>query len=150
MNPENLQNLESSEIFVGHWQQNLHQGKRARNLSFDYALANGLIALLPIPGYYSLRLFLVLFLLAKMLRDIGKIWGFTRGQDPLAIAGNIFGAIGAMVTASVVWVTMLAIGIWIPYVDSLKGFGGLFTLTWMLGQSTNHYYANGALKNSPR
>lgn len=150
MNPDNLQNLKSPEVFVGRWQKNVHQSNQARNLAFDYALGNGLITLLPVSGYYSLRLLIVLFLLAKMCRDIGKIWGFNRGQDILAIAGNFFGAIGAIINASMGWVTMLAIGMWVPYVDGFKGFVGLFTLTWMLGQSTNQYYANGAFRNRPR
>ncbi len=128
-------------------QQNLHRAKQARDLVFDYALGTSLMSLLPIAGYYTPRLLLVLFLLVKMCRDIGKVWQFPRGQDLLAIAGNIFGAIGAVVTAAVVWVTLLAIGIWVPYFDSFKGFAGLFTLTWMLGQSTNQYYANGALRH---
>lgn len=129
------------------WQKNLHQAKQARDLVFDYALGTSLITLLPIAGYYTLRLLLVLFLLVKMCRDIGKVWQFPRGQDLLAITGNIFGAIGAVITAAVVWGTLLAIGIWVPYFDSFKGFAGLFTLTWMLGQSTNQYYANGALRH---
>jgi len=145
--PTSLKTVQSS---VELWQKNLYRAKQARDLVFDYALGTSLITLLPIAGYYTLRLLLVLFLLAKMFRDIGKIWEFPKGQDFLAIAGNIFGAIGAIITASVVWVTLLAIGIWVPYVDGFKGFAGLFTLTWMLGQSTNQYYAHGALRNRSR
>ncbi len=78
-----------------------------------------------------------------MLWEIGRVWHFSRGQDALAIAGNLFGALGAIATGLVVWLGFLTAGIWLPYVGSFKGAAGLFSLTWMLGQSTNQYYAIG-------
>ena len=125
------------------WQGSIQQEKRSRALAFDYALGISLIALLPISGFYSARVLLSLLLIAKMLWDIGRIWQFSRGQDSLAIAGNFFGALGAVAAGLMTWLILLAIGIWVPYISSLKGAAGLFTLTWMLGQSTNQYYANG-------
>ncbi|MEB3175870.1 MAG: hypothetical protein VKN60_11910 [Cyanobacteriota bacterium] len=128
------------------WQESIHRERRSRNLAFDYALGLTLIPLLPFQGYYTPRLILVLLLLAKMLWDIGRIWDFTTGQDPLAIAGNLLGAFGALATGFLVWLIFLGLGLWLPGVGSFKGAAGLFTLTWMLGQATNQFYANGYRK----
>lgn len=125
------------------WLVSLRNEKRCRALALDYALACSLVALFPIQGYYSFRLAPVLLLLGKMLWDMGRIWQFSRGQDWLAIAGNLFGVIGALAASFSIWLLILAAGIWIPYVGSFKGMAGLFVLTWSLGQSTNQYYTNG-------
>jgi hypothetical protein len=45
--------------------------------------------------------------------------------------------------ALVAWLTLLTIGLFVPYVSSFKLAGALFTLTWMIGQSINQFYANG-------
>ena len=78
-----------------------------------------------------------------MVRDIGSKWGYTKGQDPLAIAGNIFGSLGAFALAFMAWVTMFCFALVVPVFSGFAISAALFTLTWTLGQVTNQFYASG-------
>ncbi|ELS02952.1 hypothetical protein Xen7305DRAFT_00026700 [Xenococcus sp. PCC 7305] len=119
---------------------------KSRALAFDYALGISILGLIPIDGLLTAKLLIAISLLIKMLWDIGVKWKFAKGQDILAIAGYVFGFIGALAIAFMAWLTLLAIGLFIPYVSSLKVAAALFTLTWVLGQNTNQFYASGHKK----
>jgi hypothetical protein len=114
-----------------------------RNLILDYALGVSLLGLIPVAGWLSFKLAIAVLINAKMMRDIGYRWQFPRGQDILAIIGNFFGALGAIALSLGAWFTFFALGLFVPYVGSLAIAAALFTLTWMIGQATHQFYANG-------
>lgn len=124
----------------------IRQEKQTRNLALDYALGISILGLIPISGMLTLRLLVAIGLLAKMIWELGVKWKFAKGQDFLALAGYIFGLLGALAIAFMAWLTLLAIGLFVPYVSSFKIAAALFTLTWMVGQSTNQFYASGQIK----
>ena len=124
----------------------VRQERESRNLAFDYALGVSILGLIPISGLLTLKLLIAIGLIAKMGWDIGNKWQFAKGQDILAIAGHLFGLLGALAMAFMAWLTLLVIGLFIPYVSSFKMAAALFTLTWMLGQTTNQFYASGRKK----
>ena len=124
----------------------VRQERESRNLALDYALGVSILGLIPISGLLTLKLLVALGLLLKMLWDLGAKWKFARGQDILAIAGYVFGLLGALAMAFMVWLTMLAVGLYVPYVSSFKLAAALFTLTWIVGQSTNQFFASGQKK----
>jgi len=117
--------------------------REVRALILDYALGISILGLIPIPRLLTLKLLIAAGLLLKMMRDVGAKWRFPRGQDILAIFGNLFGGIGAFAVAFMAWVTMFSIGLFVPYVGSLAVAASLFTLTWGLGQATSQFYASG-------
>ena len=117
--------------------------RECRNLALDYALGVSIIGLIRISELLTFKLLLATGLLVKMSWDIANKWKFVKGQDILAIAGYLFGLIGAFAMAFVAWLTLLAIGLFVPYIGSFKLAAALFTLTWMIGQSINQFYANG-------
>ena len=120
----------------------VRQERESRNLALDYALGVSILGLIPISGLLTLKFLLATVLIVKMSRDIGNKWKFPKGQDILAIAGHLFGLLGAFAMAFMAWLTLLTMGLFIPYVGSFKMAGALFTLTWMLGQTTNQFYAS--------
>lgn len=77
----------------------VRQQHQVRGLILDYALGASILGLIPIPRLFTLKLLVAAGLLLKMMWDIGKLWGFRKGQDLLAIAGNFFGGLGALVMA---------------------------------------------------
>lgn len=116
--------------------------RQIRNLILDYAMGAALIGLNPIRGTLTLTLLVVGILILKMIRDIGYSWRYTKGQDPLAIAGNLFGFLGAFALAFMAWVTIFCFGLFMPLFSGFAICVALFTLTWTLGQVTNQFYAN--------
>ena len=128
----------------------VRQERESRNLALDYALGVSILGLIPISGWLTLKLLVAIGLLAKMLWDIAVKWQFAKGQDILAVAGYLFGFLGALAMAFMAWLTLLAIGLFIPYVGSFKMAAALFTLTWVLGQNTNQFYASGQRKLTRR
>ena len=124
----------------------LRQERSSRALVFDYALGISILGLIPISGLLTVKLLLAAGLLAKMLWDLGVKWQFARGQDILALAGYLFGFLGALAMAFMAWLTFFTIGLFIPYIGSFRIAAALFTLTWVLGQNTNQFYASGRRK----
>jgi len=120
----------------------VRQERRSRDLILDYALGVSILGLIPIKGLYSAKLLVTAALLLKMMRDIGKLSGFRKGQGPLAIAGNLFGGLGAFAMAFTAWLTFYGLGIFIPYLQGLSLAAALFTLTWGIGQATKQFYAS--------
>jgi hypothetical protein len=126
------------------------QERETRNLVLDYALGASILGLIPIAGLLTLKLVVAIGLLVKMSWDLGAKWKFAKGQDILAIAGYLFGLLGALAMALMAWLTLLAIGLFVPYASSFKMAAALFTLTWMVGQTTNQFYVSGRKKLTRR
>jgi predicted lipase len=114
-----------------------------RVLIFEYSLLAALIGLNPFANLFSFSLVLLGFLSFKMMRDIGKKWGYPKGQDILAIVGNLFGGLGALIMACLAWGFMIVAAIYFPVVKSLALAAAYSTFTWIIGQATNQYYATG-------
>lgn len=117
-----------------------------RGVIFEYALISALIGLNPFPNLFSLSLVLVGLVTFKLMRDIGSQWGYPKGQDILAIAGNLFGGIGALVMAFLAWMTLILIGIYLPVVKVFALSAAFFSFTWVTGQATTQYYEIGQAK----
>ena len=115
-----------------------------RRLIFDYSLGAAIVGLIPITGGGSLeiKLLVVLVLILKMIWDIRNLWGKPRGQDVLALVGNVFGFLAAVVAGFLAWVTLIALGVLIPYAGAFAKAAGFATATWIAGQSTNQFYTS--------
>lgn len=114
--------------------------RKVRNVILDYALGAAVIGLIPIPGLLLLQIFAVLILIVKMRRHIRALWGFPTGHDILAFVSNWFGSLGSLAIALMAWLTVLAIGAFVPFVDSLARAAAFATLTWAQGHVTNQFY----------
>ncbi len=115
--------------------------RQIRKLILDFALGACIVGL--IPGLYTLRFVIVALLNVFMMWKIGRYWGFLKGQDILAYVGNLFGALGALGLAILSWLIVFGIGLFVPYVGSFALAIAFFGSTWMIGQATNQFYANG-------
>lgn len=135
-----LDNSQLSEQNLAHLRQ---KRRRVRNLILDYGLGMAALGVNPFPGFLTFTLLVSGILILKMLRDIGVIWGFTGGQDWLAIASGFFGAISSFWLGIMAWGTVLAFSAFLPLPRSFAIAAGLFTLTCGLGQATSQFYASG-------
>jgi hypothetical protein len=122
--------------------------RSVRNLIFDYALGVSLLGLIPISGFLTLKLIIAAVIEVKMMWDVGSLWQFPKGQDILAVLGNLFGAFGAVALALMTWFACFGVGLFIPYVGSFAIAAALFTFTWMVGQATHQFYANGRYRKA--
>jgi hypothetical protein len=116
---------------------------QARQLMLDYAVGAAILGLNPFDHLLTPVLLITAGLTVKMMRDIGAVWEFARGQDMLAIAGNLFGGLGAFAMALMAWVTMVALSALVPILSRFAISAALFTVVWMLGVATNQFYFNG-------
>lgn len=114
-----------------------------RELIIDYAIGSAILGLNPLPGTRTVTLLGASVLLLTMMRDIGARWGYPKGQDALAIGGNLFGGLGSFWVAFMAWVSMYGFGLFVPFVGSFAVSSSLFALTWRVGQATHLYYASG-------
>jgi hypothetical protein len=126
----------------------LRRYRRIRTLILDYAMGSTLIGLNPFHGVLTLTLVIVGLLVSKMIWDIGHLWGYTKGQDFLAVAGILFGFLGAFGLAFMAWLTMFSLGVFVPLFSGFAKSAAFFTLTWTLGQVTNQFYALGTERRS--
>lgn len=137
------------EAFYERKQQQLSSRfRKIRHLILDYAIGVSILGLIPIPKILTLKLLVALLCILKMRWDIGVRWRFAKGQDFLAIAGHFFGLLGAFALAFMAWLTLFGIGLFVPYLGNLAIAAALFTLTWMLGQTTHQFYASGRPKET--
>lgn len=115
-----------------------------RRLIFDYALGAAIVGLIPISGGGSLEIkfLVVLGLILKMIWDIRNLWGKPSGQDVLAVIGNVFGFVGAVLGGFLAWATVVGLGVVIPYAGAFARAAGFATATWIAGQSTNQFYTS--------
>ncbi|MDJ0568199.1 MAG: hypothetical protein QNJ53_04060 [Pleurocapsa sp. MO_192.B19] len=117
-------------------------GQRVRNSILDYALGAAILGLIPVYGRWipEIRLILLAVLNFKMILNIGRFWGHHKGQASLAIVGCIFAIIGSVVLAVMAWLTIFALGLFIPLVDSLARAIAYSVLTWNIGHAVSRYY----------
>ena len=115
-----------------------------RRLIFDYALGAAIVGLVPLRGGGSLEIkfLVVLGLILKMIWDIRNLWGRPQGQDLLAIVGNLFGFMAAVVGGFLAWGTLVGLGVVVPYAGAFARAAGFATATWIAGQSTNQFYTS--------
>lgn len=117
--------------------------RQIRSLIFEYALIAAILGLNPLPGLFSVSLMLLGCLGFKMMRDIGVKWGYPKGQDILAIAGNLAGGLGALIMACLAWGSVIVAAIYFPMLKPLALAAAYATFTWIVGQATHQYYAAG-------
>jgi len=120
------------------------RNRQVRNLILDYALGAAVIGLIPIRGLFLLQVIALFILIIKMRRNIRALWGFPKGHDILAFVGSWFGGLGALGIALMAWLTVLAIGVFLPHFDSLARAAAFATLTWAEGQVTNQFHISSS------
>jgi len=115
-----------------------------RRLIFDYSMGAAIVGLVPLTGGGTLeiKLLIVLSLILKMIWDIRKLWGKPQGQDILAIIGQIFGVMGAVIGGLLAWGTMIGVSAIVPYAGAFAKAAGFATATWIAGQATNQFYTS--------
>ncbi len=118
-----------------------------RKLIIDYAIGAAILGLNPMPGSLTVTLLATSVLLLKMMRDIGTKWGYPKGQDVLAIGGNLLGGLGSFWVGFMAWISMYVAGLFVPFVGGFAVASSLFVLTWRVGQATHLYYASGSQKS---
>lgn len=84
----------------------------------------------------------------KMIQDVGRKYGYPKGQDAVAIIASIFGGFGAFAAALASWTTITFIGFFVPVFGEFAATSFLFTLTWAVGQATNQFYLSGRQLNA--
>ena len=117
-------------------------GKRVRNSVLDYALGAAILGLIPVYGRWipAIRVTLLAILNLKMVLNIGRFWGYHKNQDILVIAGCILGLFASFALALLTWLVIFAIGLVIPFVDSLARACAYGILTWSIGHTVSRYY----------
>lgn len=115
-----------------------------RRLIFDYAMGAAIVGLIPLHGGGSLemKLVVVLVLVLKMVWDIRNYWGRPGGQGVLAVVGNLFGFMAAVLGGLLAWVTLIGLGVVMPYAGAFAKAAGFATATWIAGQSTSQFYTS--------
>ncbi len=117
--------------------------QEVRQLILDYAIGVAIFGFNPVPGLNTITTLGAYVLIFKMMRSIGEKWGYPKGQDTLAIIGNIFGGLGAFIAGLSSWVVISLAGFFVPIVGNFAAASYFFTITWALGQATNQFYASG-------
>ena len=122
--------------------------KEIRDLILDYAIGISILGFNPFPGINLITNTLAGGLILKMIQDVGRKYGYPKGQDAIAIIGSIFGGFGAFAAALVSWSTVSFCGLFIPVIGEFAATSFLFTLTWAIGQATNQFYLSGRQLNA--
>lgn len=117
-------------------------GQRVRNSVLDYALGAAILGLIPVYGDWisAIRLTLLAGLNIKMIVNVGRFWGYQKGQGNFAIVGCIFAIVGSLALGMMTWLTIFAIGLFVPLVDSLARAFAYGVLTWNIGLAVSQYY----------
>lgn len=115
---------------------------KVRNLILDYALGAAIVTLLPLPFPLMgvLKLVVLVFLNVKLVRDVGRLWGFPKGIRLFAIIGNVLGFLGAIAIAFLAWGTVVALSAIASLLSVLAPATAVFSYFWSIGQTTNHFY----------
>ena len=123
--------------------------KEVRISIFDYALGAAILGLIPIYGRWipEIRLTLLSLLNLKMIVNVGRFWGYHKSQRKLAIAGFVFGIVGSFALAIMAWLTVFAIGLFLPLIDSFARPIGYGVLTWNIGNAVSRYYYDPRIPN---
>jgi uncharacterized protein (DUF697 family)/tellurite resistance protein len=114
-----------------------------RQTILNYATASAVLGLNPIPGLSVVSSLTALGLTLKMMNEIGAKWGYPKGQDALAIIGNLFGGLGAFAASFTVYLVVGTLGLFIPGGGMVAAATSNFALTWAMGTATNQFYASG-------
>ncbi len=122
----------------------IYREGQVRRLILDYSMATAIVGLIPLRGGGTLevKFLVVLGLILKMIWDIRNLWGKPEGQDLLALVGNFFGFVGAVLAGFLAWGTLIALGVILPYAGAFAVAAGFATATWIAGQSTNQFYTS--------
>lgn len=117
-------------------------GKRVRNSILDYALGAAILGLIPVYGPWipEIRLTLLVILNLKMVSNIGRFWGYHKNQDLLVIVGCILSLLASLALAILTWLSIFALGLLIPFADSLARAIAYGVLTWSIGHAVSRYY----------
>ena len=126
----------------------LVSAKEIRNLIFDYALGVSILGFNPIPGFNLVTSTIAGGLIVKMVQDMGKKYGYPKGQDAIAIIGSIFGGFGALTAAIATRLTVSFLGLFVPVIGEFAAASFLFALTWAAGQAANQFYLSGRQLNA--
>ena len=124
-------------------------GQRVRNSIFDYALGAAILGLIPVYGRWipEIRVTLLVLLNLKMIVNIGRFWGYHRGQGSLAIFGCIVAVVGAFTLGILSWFVVFIAGLFIPFLDSLARAAGYGIFTWNVGKAVSQYYYSPQMLN---
>lgn len=116
--------------------------RRVRSSILDYALVAAILGLIPIYGRWipTIRLILLAILNLRMIVNIGRFWGYHRGQDILAAIGCILAILSSFALGLMTWLTVIAIGLVVPLVDSFARGTAYGVLTWSIGRTVSRYY----------
>lgn len=116
--------------------------RRVRRCILDYALGAAILGLIPVYGRWvtEVRLILLVLLNLKMIFDIGRFWGYQRGQNILAIIGCILAIMGSFALGFMTWLAVIAIALFIPFIDGFARAIAYGILTWSMGRTLSRYY----------
>ena len=140
--------VESPHDFIEAIAAKLVSVKEIRDLILDYAIGIAILGFNPFPGLNLITQTVACGLIIKMIGDIGRKWGYPKGQDVIAIIGSIFGGFGALFASITSWATISFIGLYVPVIGEFATVSFLFTLTWAIGQATNQFYLSGRQLNA--
>jgi hypothetical protein len=124
--------------------------ERSHSLTLDYALGASIIALLPFPKLFWLKVFIFLFMHYQLMRQMGKLWVFDRNQLFLGWMKLLFCLLKAFVFSFAIWLGMIILGIFLPWFGTLALGGYAFAYFWNLGSNLQHFYMNRFYRVSRR
>ena len=142
------ENIQSSDELIEAIAGQLVSVKEVRDLILDYAIGVSILGFNPLPGINLVTNTIACGLILKMIQDVGRKYGYPKGQDAIAIIGSIFGGFGALAAAIVSWSTASFFGLFVPVIGEFATASFLFTLTWAVGQATNQFYLSGRKLNA--
>ncbi|MEO1466579.1 MAG: hypothetical protein AAFR89_10235, partial [Cyanobacteria bacterium J06633_1] len=76
----------------------------------------------------------------KMIVNVGRFWGYHRGQGNLAIIGCVLAIAGSLILALITWLAIFMLGLLIPLLDSLARAIAYGVFTWNVGHAVSRYY----------
>lgn len=116
--------------------------QRVSRATLDYALGAAILGVVPLYGRWIplIRLTLLTLINLKMIKDIGRFWGYHRGQGWGEIISCGLGIIASIALGLMVWLAMLLLGLLIPYIDILARAIAYGILTYNIGRTMSRYY----------
>lgn len=117
-------------------------GQQVRSAIFDYTLGAAILGLIPVYGRWvpEIRLSLLALLNLRMILTIGRFWGHHKGQGSWMILRCLLGVLSSFLLGILTWLVVFAIGLLIPYVDSLARAIAYGFFTWNIGNTISQYY----------
>ena len=118
--------------------------RKVRASTLDYALGSAILGVIPVYGRWIplLRVTLLIVLIVKMVGNISHFWGDRRGQGIGEILSCILGVVASIALASIAWLGILLLSLWIPFIDILARAIAYGILTFNIGRTMSHYYYN--------